>query len=137
MYGIAEGNQFIMVMPDKEVLLNDFLNVLYYPNLEDCYLVLVNAVEENREGLSHRVLAGAREARWALAMFGFPSQKTFEHMVLTIKNFPVIIEEVCNNNTIYGCNIPTLKGKNSTNNLSAPKHNRYRYQTVCSTVLEI
>ena len=32
-------------------------------------------------------------------------------MVRTINNFPVTIEDVCNANTIYECDIPTLKGK--------------------------
>ena len=68
-------------------------------------------VEENREGFYHRDLSGAREARWPLAIFSYLSQKTFEHMVRTINNFSVIIEEVCNDNTIYGCNVTTLKGK--------------------------
>ena len=32
-------------------------------------------------------------------------------MVSTINNFPVTIEEFCNSNTIYGWDVPTLKGK--------------------------
>ena len=32
-------------------------------------------------------------------------------MVRTINNFPITIEDVCNANTIYGCNVTTLKGK--------------------------
>ena len=48
MYDSAEGNQFIMVMPDKEVLFNESRNGLYYHDMEDYDLVLVNTVEENR-----------------------------------------------------------------------------------------
>ena len=34
-------------------------------------------------------------------------------MLRTMKNFSVIIEEVCNGNTIYGCNVITPKEKKS------------------------
>ena len=75
-----------MVMTNKEVLFNKIRNGIYYHDMEDCDLVLVNRVEENQEGLSCRELSGAREARWTLEMFGHPSQKTFEHMVRNINN---------------------------------------------------
>ena len=68
-------------------------------------------VELNREGFSRIDLSGAREARWSLEMFGYPSHKTFKHMVRTINNFPVIIEDVLDYNTIYRCNVTTLKAK--------------------------
>ena len=45
----AKGNQLIVVVPDKEVLLNEIRNGIYYHDMEDFYLVLVNAAEENRE----------------------------------------------------------------------------------------
>ena len=48
MYGSAEGKQFIMIIPDKEVLFNEIRNGLYYRNMVDQYLVLVKTVEENR-----------------------------------------------------------------------------------------
>ena len=98
-------------MPDKEVLFNEIRNGLYYHDPEDRDLILINTVEENREGFYYRELSGARETRRALAMFSYPSQKRFEHMVFTIKNCPVAIEDVHNANTIYGCDITTLKGK--------------------------
>ena len=50
----AEGNQLIMVMTNKEVLFNKSRNGLYYLDLEDRDLVLVNKVEENREVFSCR-----------------------------------------------------------------------------------
>ena len=48
MYKIAEVNQFIVVMSNKDVLLNKSCNGLYYHDLEDYDLVLFNTVEENR-----------------------------------------------------------------------------------------
>ena len=47
MYDSAEGNQFVKVMPNKEVLFNESRNRLYYHDLEYYDLVLVNTVEEN------------------------------------------------------------------------------------------
>ena len=64
-----------MVMPDKEILSNDIRNGLYYHDPEYRDLILINTVEENREGFSYRELSGASEARRALAMFSYPSQK--------------------------------------------------------------
>ena len=68
-------------------------------------------VEEKIERLSRRDMAGAKEARRALEMFGYPSQKTSEHMVCTINNIPVIIEDDCNAKTVYSCNVTPLKVK--------------------------
>ena len=110
MYDSMEGNKFIVVIPDKEVLFNDSHNGLYYHGLEDGDLVLFNMVEENREGFSCRDLSGAREVSQALEMFGYLSQKTFEYMIHIINNCLIPIEYVFNSNTIYGCNVLTLKG---------------------------
>ena len=48
---------------------------------------------------------------YELAMFSCLSHKTFEHIVRTLNNSPVNIEYVRNANNIYGCDVPTLKGK--------------------------
>ena len=48
MYVSAEGNQIIMVMRNNEVLFNKSRNGLYYHDLDDRDLVLVNMVEENQ-----------------------------------------------------------------------------------------
>ena len=47
MYDSAEVNQFNMVIPNKEVLLNESHNGLYYYDMEDRDLVPVNMGEEN------------------------------------------------------------------------------------------
>ena len=83
-----------MVITDKEVLFNEICNGLKYHDLEDHDLILINTVEENREGFSYRELSGVREARQELAMFRYSSKKNFEHMVCTIKNCPVAIDDV-------------------------------------------
>ena len=45
MYDSAEGNQLIIVITDKEVLVKKSRNGIYYQNIEDRDLVLVNTVE--------------------------------------------------------------------------------------------
>ena len=72
-YNSAEGNQFIMIMSDKELIFEERPNRLFYYDLEDHDLVLVNTVDETQEVLSHRELSGDREARYELAMFGYLS----------------------------------------------------------------
>ena len=49
MYDGAEVDQFIMVVPDKNVLFDESRNGLYYHDMEDYDFVLVNTVEENQE----------------------------------------------------------------------------------------
>ena len=75
-----------MVMPDKADLFNESRNGIYFHDPEDCDLILINTVEENRVGFSYRELSGARETRRPLEMFRYPSQKLFEHMVCIINN---------------------------------------------------
>ena len=60
-----------MGMPDKEVLFNKIHNGLYYHDLEYYDLVLVNTVEETKEGLSQRELSGTRESRRELVIVGY------------------------------------------------------------------
>ena len=47
MYDSAKGNQFIIFIPDKEVLFNKIRNGLYSHDIEDRDLALVNKVEVN------------------------------------------------------------------------------------------
>ena len=47
-YDSNEGNQLIVVMPEKKVLLNESVNGLYYHDIEDRNFVLVITVEENQ-----------------------------------------------------------------------------------------
>ena len=60
LYDKAEGNQFIMYIPNKEILFNERHNELYYHDQEDRDLVLVNTVEEKKYEFSGIDLKGAR-----------------------------------------------------------------------------
>ena len=63
-------------------------------------------------------------------MFRYPSPEFFEHMVCTINNCPVTIDDVRNAKTIHKCNVPTLKGEKS-------RQQTKRMQTECIEVLNI
>ena len=52
-------------------------------------------------------------------------------MVRTIKNFPVTIGEVFKSTTIYGCGVPTLKGKTFR---QQPNHIQAEYIEVTDSV---
>ena len=92
-------------------------------------LLLVKTVEETEKDYLEESFEGpGRPGR------GYPSQKTFENMVRTINIFPVTIEDVCNNNTIYGCNVPTLKGKTVR---QQPKHVQSEYIEVTDSLMEM
>ena len=60
MYDSIEVNQFIIIITNKDVLLNESHNGIYYHDLEDRDLLLVNTVEEHREGFSCIEMSGAR-----------------------------------------------------------------------------
>ena len=73
------GNFFRMVLPDREVEFQLSPNGLYYSDAADREngVLLLNTVSENREGFTWREYEGAREARRAMHLMGFPSNMYF------------------------------------------------------------
>ena len=112
-----------MVMPDNEVLFNDIRNGLYYHDPEDRDLILINTVEENREGFSYRELSGASEARRALAMFSYPSQK-LSSIWYVPQRFSLSPLRMFAMLTLFtDAMLPLSKGNNPANKPSACKYN--------------
>ena len=76
------GNLFRMVLLDREVKFQLSPNGLYYFDAEDREngVLLLNTVSENREGFTWREYEGAREARRAIHLLGFPLDRDFENM---------------------------------------------------------
>jgi hypothetical protein len=77
---------------------------------------MVDTVKENRDGYTRRKLAGAKEARRAVGMVGYPSPKDFQNMVRSnlILNFPVTPNDI-NTAKKNGPNVTSLKGKTIRN----------------------
>jgi hypothetical protein len=71
-----------MVKPDKDVVFKQSPTGLYYPDTGDCAFVMVNAIKENREGVTSREFEKAKEARRALALIG----KLTKYLVLTLQH---------------------------------------------------
>ena len=109
------GKCFRMVLPDREVRFQLSPNGLYYFDAADREnsLLLLKTVSENREGFKRREYEGAQEARRAMHLLGFPSERDFENMVRStmIFNCPVNFSDVKNAKLIFGPDITSLKGK--------------------------
>jgi hypothetical protein len=112
-YDSNHGNQFVVVQPHKKVIFKQSPSGLYYHDIADRAIVMVNTVKENREGYTQREYDDAKEARRALALVGYPSPKDFKNMVRAnmIRNCPVTPSSISAAHKIFGPNIASLKGK--------------------------
>ena len=75
-------------------------------------MLLLNTVLDNREGFTRREYKGAREARRAMYLLGFPLERDFDNMVCSnmIINCPVTSSDVKMAKLIFGPDITSLKG---------------------------
>ena len=71
------GDYFRMVLPDREVRFQLSPNRLYYFDKTDREnsVLLLKTVLENREGFTRREYEGAWEARQAMHLLAFPSER--------------------------------------------------------------
>ena len=74
---------------------------------------LVETVADNKEGYSKRQLAGAKKAWDLRAKLGFPSTPDYKNIVQggLIQNCPINVEDIKRADSIYGPDVPSLKGK--------------------------
>jgi hypothetical protein len=80
-YDSDNGNQFIVAQPTKQVVFQQSATGLYYHDTTNRAVVMVNTVRSNHEGFTNRAVRAAKQARRALGMVGYPSEKDFKHMV--------------------------------------------------------
>jgi hypothetical protein len=98
----------------KQVVFQQSATGLYYHDTMNRAVVMVNTVSGNRKGFTNRAVRAAKQARRALRMVGYPSEKDFKNMVSSnmIRNCPVKPEEISAANNIILCpNVASLKGK--------------------------
>ena len=104
-----------MVLPDREVRFQISPNGIYYFDAadRDNSVLLPNTVSEKRGGFTRREYEGGQEARQAMHLLGFLSERDFENMVRLnmIVNFPVTFDYVKNAKLILGPDINSLKVK--------------------------
>jgi hypothetical protein len=112
-YDSENGNQFIVAQPTKQVVFQQSATGLYYHDTTNRAVVMVNTANGNREGFTDRAVRAAKQARRALGMIGYPSEKDFKNMVSSkmIRNCPVKPEDISAANKIFGPNVASLKGK--------------------------
>jgi hypothetical protein len=112
-YNSDEGNQFVVVQPHKQIVFQKSDSGLYYHGTTDRAVVMVNNVGNNREGFTNRAYNRAKQARRALGMVEYPSEKDFRNMVSSkmITNCPVTPTDINAANKIFGPNVASLKGK--------------------------
>ena len=107
-----------MVMPTRDIIFQLSANRLYYHDTSDRAgnVLLLNTVEQNREGFTDREFQGANSARRALHLLGHPSERDLGDMIRTnmIVNFPVTFKDDTNAKKIFGPDVLSLKVK-STN----------------------
>ncbi len=86
---------------------------IYYHDLENRQIVLVNQVKENELGYTKRELERAQLARKMYRMIGYPLINDFKIAIKNnlINNCPVTAEDVKNAEKIYGPSIAALQGK--------------------------
>jgi hypothetical protein len=77
------------------------------------HISFVQTVRGNYEGFTRRKVLQAKEARRAQAMLGNPSKRDYKGMVSNnlIANCPVTASDVTNARTIFGPDLPSLRGK--------------------------
>ena len=73
--------------------------------------MLVNTVEDNKEGFTAREIRDAEAERVAYEMVGRPSEADFKSMVRLnlLKNLPVTSKAIRNAYKIFGPDVPALK----------------------------
>jgi hypothetical protein len=103
-YDSANGNQCVVVKPDKEIIFNEIKEGLYCHDTANRAMVMVNTVKENKEGFTDREYHRAKEARRALGLVGYPSPRDFKNMVRPnmINNCTMTNSNINNANKIFG-----------------------------------
>jgi hypothetical protein len=106
-YDSDEENQFVVVQPHKQIVFQQNDPGLYYHGTTNRAMVMVNTVGNNREGFTNGAYNRAKQARRALEMVGYPSEKDFRNMVSSnmITNCPVTPTDINTANKIFGPNV--------------------------------
>jgi hypothetical protein len=112
-YDSDAGNQFVVVQPHKQIVFQKSGSGLYYHDTTYRAVVMVNSVGHNREGFTNRAYNKAKQARRAMGMVGYPSEKDLRNMVSSnmITNCPFTPTDINAANKIFGHTIASIKEK--------------------------
>ena len=86
---------------------------MYFHNLIEQQIVLLNTVKENELGYTKQQIEQARRARNLYGMIGYPSVMDYKNSVKhnLINNCPITVKDIEAAEKIYGPDIAELKGK--------------------------
>jgi hypothetical protein len=103
----------VVVQPHKQIVLRQSDYGIYYHNTINRTMVIVNTVDNNREGFTNCAYNKDKQARRALGMVGYPSERDFCNIVSSnmIINCPVTPTDINAAKQNFGPNIASLKGK--------------------------
>ena len=98
-------------------------------------IILVQTVQENKEGYIQHQIQDAKKARDLYAKVGYPYARYFHQMISQnlIMKCPVIVGDVARADKIYGKDIHALKGKTAR---SKPKEVVTDYMQIPKIILE-
>ena len=112
-YDSQKGDQFIIHKPDGNLIFSRATNGLYFHDLNNREVNLMQTVEENKSNYSERAFKKAVQARKLYHLIGTPSVKDFKNIIQSnlIKNCPVTINDINIAENIFGKVISSIKGK--------------------------
>ena len=114
LYDNRTEDAFLLFKQNGDILkLTRSPNGIYYHDLQNRQIMLLNQVSENELGYTQQELEKARLARKLYGMIGYPSIKDYKVAIKNnlIHNCPVQLKDVTIAEKIYGKDIAALKGK--------------------------
>ena len=130
----TEGNYFVVVKTHREILFRQSAEGLYFPDMSNHEVVLIKTVKESREGFTQSQYKGAKQVKWSLDLVVYSYNKDFNNTVCAsmITNPPVTLEDIKSAHTIFGPDVPSLKGKMAR---QKPKTVMYNYVKIYHDIL--
>ena len=139
-YDSENEDRFTVHKPEKLVHFKCSDNGLYFHDITNQSITLINTIAENLEGFLKCQIEQARWARKLYMTMGLPSMHDFKELIRNnmLLNCPVTIEDVKNCEQIFGAPVASLKGKTTrqkpdivtTDYFEVPKDILHRHKNV-------
>ena len=77
----TEGDYFVVVKTDRDILFSQSAAGLYFHDISNRGVSLINTVKEIRECFTQSQYKEAKQVQWALDIVGYPYDKEFNNTV--------------------------------------------------------